>query len=139
MLGWRKRYGLSGTVHSQDAADWDNNLMGELLHPHRHEYPDDFTLYWLRQMRIFYWDWRSKFLVAVETDTNGKEVRVAGYAHWERKGRDGIAKNMTLWWFDPSPFRLINNKRGCCFTSGVNSANSSEFQDASSGHSPGSP
>lgn len=41
---------------------WDNNLMAERLHPHRHAFPADFTAYWLRQLRSFFWDWRSQFL-----------------------------------------------------------------------------
>lgn len=79
-------------------AYWDNNLMGEILHPNRHKYPGDFDLYWLRQLRLFFWDWRSKFLVAVGKDADGKDV-IAGYAHWMRKGDGG--KEMDLWWSDP--------------------------------------
>lgn len=75
--------------------------MGEILHPHRQEYPSDFNLYWLRQIRTFYWDWHSNFFVAVEKDAHGKELRIAGYAHWVRRGEDDVAKAMTLWWFDP--------------------------------------
>lgn len=80
--------------------------------PHREKYPADNDLYWLRQIRKFYWDWRSKFLLAVEVDSStGKEIRVAGYAHWIRKGDDEPAKSMDLLWFDP---RTWDNERLFC-------------------------
>lgn len=106
---------LPEIAHLLSLAYWDNNLMAERLHPHRHEYPADFDLYWLRQLRTFFWDWRSTFLVAVEVEGEGetnkgkttsrrKELRIAGYAHWERKGDDKAARKMDLWRIDPRAF-----------------------------------
>lgn len=112
---------LPEIAHLLALAYWDNNLMGERLHPHRNEYPADFELYWLRQLRTFFWDWRSKFLVAVEVEgeageaeavqgtgvrQRGKELRIAGYAHWERKGDDEAARKTDLWKIDPRAFSL---------------------------------
>lgn len=107
--------------------------MGECLHPHRHEYPEDCNLYWLRQLRMFYWNWRGKLLVAVEKDSSGKEVRIDGYAHWERKGNDDVAKRMTLSWFDPRHFRRIRTRSRPCetslsvFTTGIHKRHTSAF------------
>lgn len=106
---------LPEIAHLLSLAYWDNNLMAERLHPHRHEYPADFDQYWLRQLRNFFWDWRSKFLVAVEVQeeeaagrkgkrARRKELRIAGYAHWERKGDDEAARKMDLWRMDPRAF-----------------------------------
>ncbi|KAH8646230.1 hypothetical protein BX600DRAFT_157954 [Xylariales sp. PMI_506] len=85
-------------------AFWDDNLFGDLIHPHRNQYPADPDLYWLRRAHAMWWDYRYKWLVAVveeeDTAANGgtREV-VAGIARWERLGDGG--KPMECWWFDP--------------------------------------
>jgi GNAT superfamily N-acetyltransferase len=46
-------------------AFWDDVLFGRLIHPHRHKYPRDNDLYWLRRLQCAYWDWSHVIFVAV--------------------------------------------------------------------------
>lgn len=82
-------------------AFWDDNLFGDLIHPHRDAHPADFDLYWLRRARVNFWDYRWTWLVAVAKDEAGKEV-VAGIAQWARLGDGG--KPLDLWALDPRAF-----------------------------------
>ena len=90
-------------------AFWNDNLFGDLIHPHRAQHPDDMDLYWLRRSRVTFWNWRWKFLVAVSKDAEGKEV-IAGVAQWGRLGDGG--KEMDLWTLDPREYPKI-----CCSVS----------------------
>jgi GNAT superfamily N-acetyltransferase len=68
-------------------AFWDDVLFGDLIHPHREQYPDDSDLYWLRRIQVNWWDWSHVFLVTTDVDdTTGTEV-VTGVAHWVRMGK----------------------------------------------------
>lgn len=78
-------------------AFWDDVLLGELIHPHRAKFPADNELWWLRRARVLFWDYRRKWLVAVQ-EKDGRES-IVGIAQWERIGRGG--KKLDLWWFDP--------------------------------------
>lgn len=89
---------LPEIAHVLAQAFWDDNLFGQLIHPHRAEHADDVDLYWLRRARVNFWDYRWKWLVAVEKDAEGKEV-IAGIAQWARLGDGG--KAMECWWCDP--------------------------------------
>ncbi|KAH7202824.1 hypothetical protein BKA60DRAFT_600665 [Fusarium oxysporum] len=88
----------SQIAHIMSEAFWKDNLFGELIHPHRNEYPDDVHLYWLRRARVNFWDNRSRWLVAVATDESGQEV-IVGIAQWARLG-DGSQK-LECWYLDP--------------------------------------
>lgn len=79
-------------------AFWEDNLFGDLIHPYRDEYPKDMCLYWLRRLRVSYWDYRYKNLVAVSRSEDGKEV-IAGAAQWCRLGDGG--KELECWRLDP--------------------------------------
>ncbi|KAF1731210.1 hypothetical protein CRV24_009289 [Beauveria bassiana] len=88
------------------AAFRDDNLFGAHIHPHRGQHPDDMHLYWLRRLRVNFWDWRYVFLVAVrQTDdpssssATGPEELIVGVALWTRLGDGGRA--LELWPFDP--------------------------------------
>lgn len=70
--------------------------------PHEEKYPADNDLYWLRQIRKSYWDYRSKLLLAVEVDRDtGKEIRVAGYADCYAKGTMIKPRAWNLLWLGP--------------------------------------
>lgn len=89
-------------------AFWDGGLFGEVMHPHREDFPGDVEIFWQRKLRVDIWDYRSKFLVATEKDDSssgggGKEV-VVGVAEWQRLGDGG--KKMECWWFDPRKYLL---------------------------------
>lgn len=79
----------------------DDPIWAKVMHPHRHEYPDDTYLWFLQRFRAGFWDYRWKWLVAVDQDAAGKEV-IVGCAQWHRKGKGG--QYMDLWWFDPRQF-----------------------------------
>lgn len=76
----------------------DDPIWANVMHPHRHEYPEDTDLWFLQRSRVAFWDYRWKWLVAVDQDAAGKEV-IVGCAQWHRKGKGG--RYMDLWWFDP--------------------------------------
>jgi hypothetical protein len=76
-------------------AFWNDVLFGQLIHPHREQYPEDNDLYWLRRMRVDWWDWSQIFLVAVQQEEGmegegGKRKEVlVGTAHWVRIAEPG--------------------------------------------------
>ncbi|RMZ77721.1 hypothetical protein DV738_g4218, partial [Chaetothyriales sp. CBS 135597] len=85
-----------GVHYEQHAAFWNDVLFGQLIHPHRQQYPEDNDLYWLRRTQVEWWDWSHVFIVASTT------------AHWSRIA-DSYAENYAagwgLAWWDPR--RLI--------------------------------
>ncbi|ORY59963.1 acyl-CoA N-acyltransferase [Pseudomassariella vexata] len=89
---------LPEIAHVMALAFFDDNLFGDIVHPHRNQFPNDVDLYWLRRARVNFWDYRWRWVVAVDRDKNGKEV-IVGIAQWERLGDGG--KKMECWWFDP--------------------------------------
>ncbi|KAJ4248404.1 hypothetical protein NW762_012741 [Fusarium torreyae] len=89
---------LPEIAHVMAKAFWKDNLFGDLIHPHRNEYPDDVDLYWLRRARVNFWDYRWRWLVAVGKDESGQEV-IAGIAQWARLGDGG--KKLELPYLDP--------------------------------------
>lgn len=85
----------------------NDSLIGGVMHPYRKDYPHDMELWAGRNARADFWDYRTRFLLAVRTGENGKEV-VIGCAQWQRIGK---AKNdMDLRWFDPREFGLLKFK-----------------------------
>ena len=80
------------------AAFWDDILFGDLIHPHRKEFPEDNDLYWLRRIQVYWWDYTHHFIVSTAADKQGNEV-IAGVAHWSRMGTGGRAAG--LGWWDP--------------------------------------
>ncbi|KAH7113486.1 acyl-CoA N-acyltransferase [Dactylonectria estremocensis] len=79
---------LPEIAHVMATAFWEDNLFGQIIHPHRNEHPGDVDLYWLRRARVNFWDYRWKWLVAVAKDEAGREV-IAGIAQWTRLGDGG--------------------------------------------------
>lgn len=68
------------------AAFHNDELYGDLMHPRRTQYPDDWYAFWLRRTRENYWDWKRKWWVAVTSDPeSGKDI-VVGVAEWEGMG-----------------------------------------------------
>ncbi|KAL6890074.1 acyl-CoA N-acyltransferase [Trichoderma evansii] len=89
---------LPRIAHVLAQAFWEDNLFGQLIHPHRNEYPDDVDLYWLRRARVNFWDYRRRWLVATDKDKSGQEV-IVGIAQWERLGDGG--KKLDCGYLDP--------------------------------------
>lgn len=64
------------------AAFMNEELFGELMHPHRKEYPEDFILFFERKFWSHWYDPNHHFLVGLDKVT-GKVVAVA---EWNRQG-----------------------------------------------------
>ncbi|KAK4504752.1 hypothetical protein PRZ48_002714 [Zasmidium cellare] len=62
----------------------DEPMHGDVLHPHRKEYPDDMYLFFLHNLRIQYVSGPDVHLhVSTTTDSTGKEV-ITGLSQWRR-------------------------------------------------------
>ena len=86
-------------------AFFDVDLFGDIIHPHRKQYPKDVELYWLRRAYVNFWNYRWRWLVAVDADAaTGKEV-VVGVAQWERMGTGGDALECAV--YDPREFSSL--------------------------------
>lgn len=94
------RYGdLAAIAHVQGLAFFDDPLFGDLIHPHRDQYPQDVDLWHLRRLRVNYWNYRWKWLVAVERDEAKGSETIVAVAQWSRKGSGG--KSLELFALDP--------------------------------------
>lgn len=91
-------------------AFWDDNLNGDLIHPHRNKFPADVELYWLRRCRVNYWDYTWRWLVAVSRDEKTGTEAIVGIAEWARLGEG--RKKLQCSWYDPRKFP-IDSGRGC--------------------------
>ncbi|KAL6880046.1 acyl-CoA N-acyltransferase [Trichoderma longibrachiatum] len=89
---------LPEVAHVMAKAFWDDNLFGDLIHPHREEYPDDVDLYWLRRARVSFWNHRWHFIVAVDKDETGHDT-IVGIALWARLGEGGKQPRGLHWDF----------------------------------------
>lgn len=64
--------------HVAEQAFFEDNLLGDFIHPYRREHPGDMSLYWTRRCRVHFWDWRWKQVVALDKDQNGDE-KIVGF------------------------------------------------------------
>ncbi|CAN9146449.1 unnamed protein product [Alternaria alternata] len=81
---------LSAIATVWTAAFFDDEIIGEIMHPHRKDYPDDVYWFLLRGIRERFWDWRHQFIVVTD---NGK---VVGAADWRRLGKGGESKELSV-------------------------------------------
>jgi hypothetical protein len=79
------------------SAFFDDEIIGQIMHPHRAQYPDDVYYFLLRGIRERFWDWRHQFIVATTTEEG--EEKIVGAADWRRLGKGG--ERMELWRVDP--------------------------------------
>jgi hypothetical protein len=79
---------LSSIATAWTAAFFDDEIIGELMHPHRNNCPDDVYWFLLRGIRERFWDWRHQFIVVTE------DGKVVGAADWRRLGRGGEDKEL---------------------------------------------
>lgn len=83
----------------------DEEYNGELLHPYRLQYPDDYVEFWRRKFRERYWDYHRVYVVSFieETGANGQKQEVlTGVATWARTGLGWTKVWGLLGWWDPS-------------------------------------
>src|ERR1700709_1027240 len=67
------------------AAFFDESLFGDIIHPFRHQYPEDCHLYWLKRFNAEFAKVDNHFFVATTPGINGADETVVGLAHWVRK------------------------------------------------------
>lgn len=86
-------------IASTCTAAWFNEaLFGPLMHPYRHEYPEDVEIYWHENIRDQWKNPRNKIFVATTTEAE-KEI-VVGVAVWQRQGDDAGSKKVESEWVD---------------------------------------
>lgn len=86
------------------ASFFDEDLFGQVMHPRRHEFPDDPALYWHQHIQNLWFDWRNQPFAAVTRDEKDGQEKIVGLAVWQRQGEGG--KNMALSNVDPRKYRL---------------------------------
>ncbi|KAH7351398.1 acyl-CoA N-acyltransferase [Pyrenochaeta sp. MPI-SDFR-AT-0127] len=80
------------------AAWFDEALFGPVIHPHRHQYPEDVIIFWRESIRSNWKNPRNRIFVA--TTTEDQEEKIVGIATWQRQGDDEGAKRVEREWVD---------------------------------------
>jgi hypothetical protein len=86
-------FDIRGIARCWYYAFFNDAVIGDMMHPHRKEHPEDVYDFLLRGVRERYFDWTHQFVVATVND------RVIGAADWRRLGTGG--ENMQLRRVDP--------------------------------------
>ncbi|KAI0018940.1 acyl-CoA N-acyltransferase [Xylariomycetidae sp. FL0641] len=89
---------LPAIAHVLALAFHDDIIFGGMIHPLQDQYPNDADLYWLRRIRVNFWNYRYRLMVAVESDEKGHDT-ILGIGEWERLGPGG--KQLECHWLDP--------------------------------------
>lgn len=84
---------LPAIARAWQAAFFDDEIIGKLMHPHRNEHPEDVYWFLLRGLRERFWDWRHQFVVVTAQEGDGQE-RIAGAADWRRLGEGGKRREL---------------------------------------------
>lgn len=80
------------------AAFIDEELFGELMHPHRHEHPEHFVAFFERRTRTHWFEHKRAILVSLDPESG----KVVGAADWERQGEGAQKRELAR--FDPRPY-----------------------------------
>ncbi|KAL8693052.1 MAG: hypothetical protein Q9224_003835 [Gallowayella concinna] len=85
------------------AAFWDERVMGELLHPHREAFPQDYLRFWQQQIEQWYWSYSHQIIVSYglpKSEGGVEEEFLTGVADWIRHGQ-GWERYGGVWgWWD---------------------------------------
>jgi hypothetical protein len=81
-----RRGDLRAMAEVTAAAFLKEELFGELMHPYRHEYPEDFIQFFERRIWVHWFQYQRTILVS-EDPVSGK---VVGVADWERQGKNAL-------------------------------------------------
>jgi predicted GNAT family acetyltransferase len=87
------------------AAFFDEGLFGDLIHPHRHLYPDDSKIFWATRTRKSFLEPRNLIIVATLIE-NGEE-KIVGMSTWQRQGDDPGAQKIMSSHQDPEPNAFV--------------------------------
>ncbi|ORY09608.1 hypothetical protein BCR34DRAFT_625667 [Clohesyomyces aquaticus] len=74
---------------------FDDEVIGQIMHPNRKEFPEDVYWWLLRGIRERFWDWRHQFVVV--TVMEGGKERIVGAADWRRVGDGGKSLELGAW------------------------------------------
>jgi hypothetical protein len=77
-------------------AFFDESLFGPVIHPYRHDYPDDVKIFWSERLRKAWQTRNEKLFVA--TTTGKEEEKVVGVAVWQRQGDDEGSRKVKESW-----------------------------------------
>jgi len=84
---------LSSIARVWHRAFFDDEIIGDIMHPNRKEHPEDVYWFLLRGVRERFWDWRHQFMVVVTKDEKCNE-KVVGAADWRRLGNGGAQREL---------------------------------------------
>jgi hypothetical protein len=87
-------------------AFFDDELIGDIMHPNRKQHPQDIYWFLLRGIRERFWDWRHQFVVVTVKD--GNVERIVGAADWRRLGDGGKPRELSG--VDPSKFTYLERE-----------------------------
>ncbi|KAI6843805.1 hypothetical protein KC340_g249 [Hortaea werneckii] len=74
-------------------AFFDTELFGEVIHPYRHQYPDDMHLYWLKNFRRGLYRKNNYILVATVSEPGENQPRIVGVAQWIRRRAQPVSQD----------------------------------------------
>lgn len=72
-----KRSDIPAIVDILTKAFWNEDAVGQFMHPHRDVYPDDVKKYWRRNLRSVWWE-KNHWQLVVVSD----EGTIVGFAGW---------------------------------------------------------
>jgi GNAT superfamily N-acetyltransferase len=87
-------------------AFFDEDLFGRVIHPHRHEFPEDVKIFWHEAAREAWSNPRNKTVVVTTTD-DAQQEKIIGVAFWQRQGDDTGAQKVISEWADPGPWPAL--------------------------------
>lgn len=76
-------------------AFYEEEMMGVFMHPHRHQYPQDYHRYWANKVTEWYWDYSHQLVITYTLSSAGEEI-VTGVGDWIRHGK-GCERYWGLW------------------------------------------
>ena len=85
-------------------AFWGEIVLGDLFHPYRTAFPQDYRRYWRQRVSEWYWDTRHQLIVSYIVNSNKEgheEETLTGVADWIRMGKQS-AQDRKSWvsrWF----------------------------------------
>ncbi|KAI4169313.1 MAG: hypothetical protein LQ343_005811 [Gyalolechia ehrenbergii] len=106
------------------AAFWHERIIGEVMHPYRENFPNDFRRFWRHQVEEWYWNYSHQLVVAYTVRQNemGQDEEVlTGVADWIRFGKD-CERLWDVWgWWDLRKLSLSSRRRAAQYVSIGNS------------------
>lgn len=69
---------LEAAAQVLTVAFWDEDVVGNHMHPNRAEHPGDMVEFWRRLLRASWWDW--SHIIVIATTDDGEVVGVAKWA-----------------------------------------------------------